>query len=208
MQRKLQHLGISPLIALVGIILFLGLFTACGGTDGTPSGTTNSSGVTWKSDGVVSEGEYTSTKIISDTFTLWWNTDSTYIYIAMEGTSPISAGYVGLGFLPSNWTPSMQKMNTDAIIGFVVAGKATVVDTFITGVIGPHPNDSKNDVEQSSGSINGNTTLIEFKRKLNTGDNRDQTIIKGTNKIMWAVGFDPEENGAHAARGYSEIEIQ
>ncbi|XUX00178.1 MAG: DOMON domain-containing protein [Dehalogenimonas sp.] len=208
MQRKSQHLGISPLIALVGIILSLVLFTACGGVGGTPSGTTNSSGVTWKSDGVVSEGEYTSTKIISDTFTLWWNTDSTYIYIAMQGTSPINAGYVGLGFLPPNWTPSMQKMNTDAIIGFVAGGKATVVDTFITGAIGPHPNDGKNDVEQSSGSVNGNTTVIEFKRKLNTGDNRDQPLVKGTNKIMWAVGFEPEENGAHAARGYSEIEIQ
>jgi hypothetical protein len=195
-------------IGILSMLLCGSFLSGCGGNGGTPSDTTNSSGVSWKSDGIVSEGEYKSTKVISDTFTLWWNSDSNYIYFAMQGVSPITAGYVGLGFLPANWTSTMQKLNTDAIIGFVAGGKATVVDTFITGVIGPHPTDGKNDVEQASGSVNGNTTVIEFKRKLNTGDSRDQPLIKGINKIMWAVGFDPEENGAHAARGYSEIEIQ
>lgn len=208
MSFKVKRHPATPAIGILSILLCGVFLTACGGNGGTSSTPTNSNGVTWKSDGTVSEGEYQSTKVIRDTFTLSWNTDSNYIYIAMQGTSPITAGYVGLGFLPANWTAAVQKMNTDAIIGFVVGGKATVVDTFITGAIGPHPNDSKNDVEQASGSVTGNTTIIEFKRKLNTGDSRDQPLVKGINKIMWAVGFDPEENGAHAARGYSEIEIQ
>jgi hypothetical protein len=115
---------------------------------------------------------------------------------------------VALGFLPQDWTPAIQKKDTDAIIGFVVGGKATVVDTFITGLIGPHPADGKNDIEQASGSIEGTSTIIEFKRKLDTGDSRDQALEKGINKIMWAVGYDPTDNGAHASRGYSEIDIK
>ncbi len=195
-------------LTAASILLILSIIDAGCGNESPPAQTTNSSGITWKSDGTVTPGEYQSTKVIDNNFTIWWNSDSTYLYVAMKGTSPVTAGYVAIGFLPQDWTPSMQKKDTDAIIGFVAGGKATVVDTFITGLIGPHPADGKNDIEQASGSIEGTSTILEFKRKLDTGDSRDQQLEKGANKIMWAVGYDPTDNGAHSSRGYNEIDIK
>ena len=105
-------------------------------------------------------------------------------------------------------TSSFESSSYDAIIGFVSEGKAYAIDVFIIGLIGPHPADSSNDVNQVSGTVDGNTTIIEFQRKLNTGDDNDQPLEKGLNKIMWAIGYASSDLSAHPERGYSEIELK
>ena len=194
-------------IVLGGMLIVLSVISISGCDDGDAI-PTNPIGVGWKSDGIISEGEYASSKVISENYTLWWNSDSTYIYIGMRATSPTVAGYIGIGFLPQDWTPAMQKMDADAVIAFVVEGKAYAYDTMMTGPIGPHPVDSSNDVDELSGSVEGITTTIEFRRKLNTGDKNDQVLEKGINGIMWAVGFNPTAFGGHSEDGYSEIVIE
>ena len=191
---------------LLFILVLILAITACSLDSPPPTNTTTD--VIWRSDGVVTEGEYQSSKVISDTFSIWWNTDSTNLYMAMKGTSPLGPGFVSIGFLPPDWVPEKQKLNTDAIIGFVSEGKAYAIDVFIIGLIGPHPADSSNDVNQVSGTVDGNTTIIEFQRKLNTGDDNDQPLEKGLNKIMWAIGYASSDLSAHPERGYSEIELK
>jgi len=185
------------------------LMAAAGCGSGAPAATINpSTGIEWVSDGVVTEGEYASTLAVSPNFTLWWNSDGDYLYMAMRGAGEYNPGYVAVGFLPQNWTPEMQKLNADAVIGWVAAGQAYAVDVMFTGGLGPHPADGKNNVEMVSGSVSGNATTIEFRRKLSTGDILDQKLERGRNLIMWAIGANASDNGAHPERGYAEIEIK
>ncbi|KTB47709.1 DOMON domain-containing protein [Dehalogenimonas alkenigignens] len=193
----------------VGAVLLI-LAAASGCSDKTAATFQSPQGVAWTSDGRVTPGEYENHLVLSEFFTLNWNSDGKYIYVAMEGTSPYSPGYVALGFTPADWTAEMKKTGSDMIIGFVAGGVAYATDAMSIDKLTPHPADDRNDVEQLSGSVTGNTTIIEFCRKLDTGDSKDQKLEIGLNRIMWAVGFNPTDSGAHPAggRGYAEIEIK
>ncbi len=190
-------------------LLILSALAAAGCSDPPPENFIAPDGILWTSDGVITEGEYQASKIVSDNFQLYWNCDGSYVYMAMKGTSPYSSGYVAIGFLDEDWIPEWKKQHTDMIIGFYANGQAYATDAWCEESIVPHPADDKNNVEKVSGSVSGNTTTIEFRRKLNTGDSKDQKLEMGVNQIMWAVGFSPTDSGAHPGdgRGYSEIDL-
>ena len=64
---------------------------------------------------------------------------------------------------------------------------------YSTGAFGPHTPDQQlggtNDLIETGGSEASGFTIIELKRKLNTGDKYDKSFTKGQNiNIIWSVG--------------------
>jgi hypothetical protein len=86
-----------------------------------------------------------------------------------------------------------------------------VEDMFSTGMFGPHPPDDKqggtSDVTMVSGSEKDGVTIIEFKRKLVTGDTLDKPLKLGENKIIWAIGDTKEISMKHSRRGYGILTL-
>ena len=156
----------------------------------------------WKADGIISAGEYNKSKTYGD-FEVYCTSDDHYAYFALKAKT---TGWVAIGFDPE----SLMK-NADIIEGIVSDGKVTVLDMFSTGDFGPHPPDIQqggtNDILKSGGTEESGFTVIEFKRKIDTGDKFDKVLDKGTHKIIWAFGSDDQATVKHSGRGVGEIDF-
>lgn len=197
------------LLALIlGIALVSGF--ACGGGEPTatptpavtPSPTSTPITVEWSADGIITPGEYSGTNTYGN-YEIHWSSDEHNIYIGMRAKTD---GWVSLGIQPGS-----RMRDADMIFGFVQDSGTTVYDLFSTGDFGPHPPDTDlggtYDVIESGGGEEGEYTTIEFKRLLNTGDEYDNELFNGVNKIIWAYGSADEMSLQHTARGYGEIDL-
>ncbi|MFA5399541.1 MAG: DOMON domain-containing protein [Dehalococcoidia bacterium] len=158
--------------------------------------------VTWAADGMFKPGEYSRSKSFGD-FELSWSTDDLYLYMGMKART---AGWVAVGF-----DPSSQMKDADIVQGFIKDGVLSIADQYSTGQFGPHPADTQQggteDILAAAGGSDGGFTTIEFKRRLDTGDKFDKPLGKGTHKIIWAYGSDPQFTLKHMARGSGEIDL-
>jgi hypothetical protein len=156
----------------------------------------------WLADGVIGDGEYNGTQSY-DNYELWWAADEQFIYIAMKAKT---TGWVSIA-LPSG--PAMK--DADMVLGFVQDGTVTVIDQYCTGNFGPHSPDIKlggsDDILESAGIEEGGYTIIEFKRKIDTGDTYDHTFSPGINSILWSYGSGDQLEQKHSARGHGELEL-
>lgn len=157
---------------------------------------------TWTADGIISDGEYPNSSEDGN-FQLFWKNDTQYFYAGMRAKT---TGYVSMALQPGD-----KMKNADMIFGYVIESNTTVMDLFSTGTFGPHPPDTEqggsDDVIDYGGIEENGFTTIEFKRLLDTGDELDNVINTGTNKIIWAFGSSDNLNASHSARGYGEIII-
>ena len=181
-------------------------FTGCGGGGGTTT-TQPPSQTTPTPTGDVMDfpsGSYAHTLLlVGGNFRIsWTNTDDT-ISIGMKAKT---TGWVALAL-----SPTLSKSQADLIIGAVVGGQVTLVDSSDPGYSGNHPVDSNmggtNDLYDIRGSEASGVTTIEFKRKLNTGDNRDITLVNGTNHFLFAMGPDDTMATEHGLIGTGELTI-
>lgn len=201
-------------IARLTIVLILGIALvsgfACGGGEptatptptGTSTPTSTPTPVDWSADGIITPGEYSGTNTYGN-YEIHWSSDEQYIYIGMKANTN---GWVALGIQPGS-----RMKDADMIFGFVQDSETTVYDLFSTGDFGPHPPDTDlggtYDVIESGGREEGGYTTIEFKRLLNTGDEYDNPLQSGVNKIIWSYGSADELSLQHTARGYGEIDL-
>ena len=82
--------------------------------------------------------------------------------------------------------------DADMIMGSVDGGKTTVLDLYSTGRYGPHEDDTflggTYDILEFAGSEEDGYTVIEFKRKLDTGDEFDKLLEPGESvSVIWAM---------------------
>ena len=154
-------------------------------------------------DGVISDEEY-SGYLKADDFEIYWANDIEHIFIAMAAPAE---GFIAIGIQPNK----MMK-DADIILGYVDDISVNIYDMYSTGNFGPHPPDvelgGNDDILDFAGSQNNGFTIIEFQRLLSTGDNYDNDIVMGPNKIIWAYGRSDSPDGSHSKRGYGEIEIK
>jgi len=166
----------------------------------TPSPSVDS----WVADGVISPGEYQNKQVYGDYEINWSNNDQN-VCLGIKAKTP---GWVAVGFGAESF------MNhADIIQGyFSSSNSAIVLDEFSTGNFGPHPDDTtlggKYNILESGGKQEGGYSVVEFKRKLDTGDAYDRPLVKGANKIIWAYGSDNQFLIKHMNRGEGEIVIQ
>ena len=163
---------------------------ACGnsgqGTITLPTSTTTSPTATitpsdfWLADGIINDEEY-SNDIKYGNYSIYWWSDDQYVYIGMRAQT---TGFIAVGFQPGS-----RMKDADIIFGFVEDREVTVFDLFSTGDFGPHPEDIQlggtNSIIEFGGSEEGGFTTIELKRALDTGDEYDIPLVKGSNKIIW-----------------------
>ncbi len=156
----------------------------------------------WAADGILTSEEYLGEMKYGD-YEIRWVSDEQYIYVGMKAKTD---GWVAMAFQPGS-----TMKDADMVFGFVKDGVTTVYDLFSTGTFGPHPPDTElggtDDIIEFGGKEEGGYTTIEFKRALDTGDEYDNPLSKGSNKIIWSYGSDDKLTPKHSHRGYGEIEL-
>jgi hypothetical protein len=208
--KKIQRLLLAVLLVVTAV-----LFWACGAppaettvpktipASNTPPGITLVQPAPFHTDGVVTPGEYSDNQTYGD-FQLYSKNDDRYVYIGIKAKT---TGFVAVGV-----QPGLTMLDADIILGYVLNGQTEVFDMYSTGAFGPHPQDTElggtDDVLNPGGTEDGQYTVIEFKRALDTGDRYDHALVKGANKIIWAYGPNKDVSFKHTARGYGEIEIK
>jgi hypothetical protein len=157
----------------------------------------------WKADGIVGESEYSRSMAMQSParqgysggdMEISWKNDQEYLYLAMNASTE---GWLAIGFEPLEWMK-----NADIIMACVQSGKAVALDEYCTGNYGPHVEDTMlggtNDILDFGGSKGGGHTVIELKRKLNTGDKFDKAFSPGQAiSIIWALSDNPDLDFKH-----------
>ncbi len=125
------------------------------------------------------------------------------------GLAGQAEGFVAIGFEP---TQAMK--DADMVMGWVSGGEATVLDLYSTGVYGPHPPDEElggtDDILSFGGREADGWTVIEFERRMDTGDRFDQAFRPGeTVNIIWSISStDSLEIRHNVGRGGGRISLE
>ncbi len=156
----------------------------------------------WKPDGVIGRDEYSRSMVLQGParqgytggeMEISWKNDREYLYMALNSSAN---GWLSLGFEPLEWMK-----NADIVLASI-QDKAIVLDEYCTGNYGPHIEDTllggTNDITEYAGRRDLGHTVIEFKRKLNTGDRFDKAFVPGQAiSIIWALSQNPEISQKH-----------
>jgi hypothetical protein len=155
---------------------------------------------------IAPSGKYSSTATFDNgNLIVMWTIDGDTISIALMGKTE---GWLALGIAP---TGHMQ--DADMLFGWVnPEGQAQVLDAFCTQQMGVHPADTAlggtMDLFNPKGTQTGGETIVEFQRKLETGDRFDHPIPRsGSLGIIWAYGSEDDINLKHAIRGYGTLDL-
>jgi hypothetical protein len=157
-------------------------------------------------DGVIDEGEYAfRASFAGGAFVLHWRVEGEEVAF---GVSADTAGWVSVGF-----EPARLMRDADMIVGWIgEGGEAVVEDQFSTGDFGPHVKDEslggREDLLAFGGARRGGRTVVEFRRKLDTGDERDKPLpLDRAVAILWAVGTSDDPASKHARRGGGTLSL-
>ena len=182
----------------IGVLVLTAFFTALL--------TVGAQGAAPKIDGKIVAKEYANTfKHTESGVTLNWQIVGDTISFGLE--SP-STGWTGMGFNPTG----DKKDGADMYMFLFENNKLVARDDIMTKATGAPKLDTdeggKNDILASSGTLNDKGMVLEFSRKLNTGDKTDQPILAGkSNKVLIAMGESPSFTKAHKRGERWELEI-
>lgn len=158
--------------------------------------------IKWTADGVISPNEYKHYQKIGEV-EFYSKTEGEHVCLAMTAET---TGYIALGINPGS---AMQ--NADIIIGYVEGDKAVLEDHHSANRTGPHQEDEEkggtNDIAVFGGTEKDGVTTIEFKRDLTTGDQWDNVIRKGENKIIWALRDQDDLYKRHSKEGSGTLTL-
>jgi len=189
------------LIALIlGLLL---LFSGCIERQEAPEVLEQETTEEWKADGIIGDGEYSRSVLLQGPsrqgysggdLAVSWKNDKEHLYLALNGSTD---AWLAIGFDPLEWMK-----NADIILASVQGGKAVVLDEYCTGNYGPHIEDTmlggSDDILESGGSKSAGRTVIELKRKLDTGDRFDKAFSPGgTVSMIWALSSSSDISLKH-----------
>ncbi len=189
---------------LVVLLLALLLFSSgCIQPQEAPAVSQKAATEEWKADGIVGDSEYSRSMLLQSParqgysggdMEISWRNDQEYLYLAQNASTD---GWMAIGFEPLEWMK-----NSDIIMASVQSGKAVAQDEYSTGNYGPHIDDTMlggtNDIEEFAGRKEGGRTVIELKRRLNTGDKFDKAFTPGQAiSIIWALSNNPDLSFKH-----------
>ena len=189
------------MIALIlGLLL---LFSGCIERQEAPEVLEQETTEEWKADGIIGDGEYSRSVLLQapsrqgysgGDLAVSWKNDKEHLYLALNGSTD---AWLAIGFDPLEWMK-----NADIILASVQGGKAVVLDEYCTGNYGPHIEDTmlggSDDILESGGSKSAGRTVIELKRKLDTGDRFDKAFSPGgTVSMIWALSSNSDISLKH-----------
>jgi hypothetical protein len=202
------------------IVLILGLLVAFSGCLQPESGPQvkvkeTAASEEWKPDGVVGANEYARSMLLQDNagsgysggkMQISWKNDAEYLCMALNGST---RGWISIGFQPTDWMK-----DADIIMAFVERGRVTVLDQNCTGNYGPHENDTMlggtYDILDFGGREGAGFTVVEFRRRMNTGDRLDRAFVPGQKvSMIWAMANSSSDGIKHnVAKGEGTLELQ
>ena len=189
------------MIALIlGLLL---LFSGCIERQEAPEVLEQETTEEWKADGIVGPGEYSRSVLLQaparqgysgGELAVSWKNDKEHLYLALNGSTD---AWLSIGFDPLEWMN-----NADIILASVQGGKAVVLDEYCTGNYGPHIEDTmlggSDDILEAGGSKSAGRTIIELKRRLDTGDRFDKAFSPGgAVSMIWALSSNPDISLKH-----------
>lgn len=141
-------------------------------------------------DGVLQDGEYqnrlSSSRIKMD---LYWSVREDRIYFGLKAPTQ---GWVALGL--NSGVPLMR--GADILIGYVKDGQLYLEDSYANSRIG-HQTDiqlgGRNDVHDRASTQDEGGTIIEFSRRLDTGDRFDRPI-RPAEKLMILLAYGQSDD--------------
>jgi hypothetical protein len=190
--------------ALIALILgLLVLSSGCIQPEEAPVVAEKAATEEWKADGIVGDNEYARSMLLQaparqgysgGDMEISWKNDGENLYLALNGSTD---GWLSIGFEPLEWMK-----NSDIILASVQGSKATALDEYCTGNYGPHIEDAMlggtSDITEFGGSKAAGRTIIELKRKLDTGDRFDKAFSPGQAiSIIWALSQNPDISLKH-----------
>ncbi|KAK3754510.1 hypothetical protein QZH41_019350, partial [Actinostola sp. cb2023] len=140
-------------------------------------------------------------------YSLNWKYDSSSSEVTFKVTVK-GTGWIGLGISDTN--SGMKAM--DVVIANVSAGNGQVEDYYSTATTKPTKptKDSQQDYTLINATQTNGKTVVVFKRKLKTGDEKDIEIVPGKSYyIAWAFQSTPGPLSYHGnqLRGYSADKV-
>lgn len=159
-----------------------------------------------KLDGKIASGEYAkSYKHDRSGITLYWSVVGDTLYLALEGESK---GWIGVGFLAEK---SDKKKGGDQYLFYMEGGKLVALDMYQTKRTGAPVTDDKeggkNSILAATATHEGGKWVVEFSRKLRTGEPTDVDIAPGKKLVVmmaYADKMDPKEEHKKTERWYLE----
>ncbi|WP_243089809.1 DOMON domain-containing protein [Thermus neutrinimicus] len=159
-----------------------------------------------KVDGRIAPGEYAKTyRHEKSGITLYWSIVGDTLYLALEGKSK---GWIGIGFLPEKGD---KKKGADQYLFYMDAGKLVALDMYQVKRTGAPVVDEKeggkNSILAAAATYENDTWVVEFSRKLKTGEATDVEMVPGKKILVmlaYAGKMDPKEEHKKTERWYLE----
>lgn len=159
--------------------------------------------IEWLADGTITNGEYDNTRSFSSGYTLHWSIEGDYILVGIKANT---SGWVAFGIQPQ----LTSQTNIDMVLGYVSSNGVTVFDIFINDS-GDFSQDKElggqNDIVEYGGAEERNSTTIEFKRLLDTGDRDFDLPLLTRNYILWAYGASDSRDTPALYQGVEILQI-
>lgn len=162
--------------------------------------------------------QYTNFTSLNDgTYNLSWSFDNSSSMFYFK-TVVRAVGWVGFGLTKLEVSKDAWQRKSmdqyDVAIGGVKDGKPYLWDSFTNGHR-PPPRDVQQDWTFTSGNETGGVTTLEFKRKLDTGDQKDNKVTPGVRYFVWAYhstvdvvyNFTDGPTQRHTAKGQEKVEL-
>ncbi len=191
---------LKPLFLVIALILLSGCVQKEMPEPGAPE---DEGSEGWRPDGVVEEGEYFGSTTFygpeshgysGGDLEVFWTCDDEYLYMALRGET---TGWISIGFDPLEWMK-----DADVIMGSVDGKVVIVEDQYSTESYGPHLPDGDlggtDDILEYGGREKDGRTVIEFKRRLDTGDEFDKVITPSQElSVIWSMSDSGNLQGSH-----------
>jgi len=155
-------------------------------------------------DGIIQEDEYTKSFHNEATgMELYWTIRDDEIFIGLRCPS---RGWVALGL--GGQGPMMK--DADILIAYVDAEGVHAQDNFAND-FASHVADiqlgGRDDILESAGTETGQGTVVELRRKLDTGDPYDQRIVPGKLRVLLAHADADDFTSYHKSRFATTIDL-
>ena len=155
-------------------------------------------------DGIIEEGEYTkSYRDEATSMELHWTIVEDEIFIGLRCPD---RGWVALGL--GGEGPMMK--GADILIAYVDSEGLHVQDNFANDFVS-HVADTelggRNDLLESVGTETGQGTVVELRRKLDTGDPYDQPIVPGKVRVLLAHSDSDDFTSYHKSRFVAMLDL-
>jgi len=134
-------------------------------------------------DGRIEDGEYTGHYQAQKIgMALHWTIEGEYITLALRTPAQ--------GWLAVGWDPTGPIMEGEDILIGYIRGKELFLQDYYANTSVTHANDvslgGRDDVLEASGSEDATGTIIEFRRRLDTGDRFDRPLGPGAHTVQLA----------------------